>query len=273
MNKIPAPGITKRITNALLTISAVLLVTQDVSAQNRITAPPILVTASRLDSGLTGAASGTSTTIVTSEQINQSPGRTLPEILSFEAGVQLQELYGSTNGAGQTIDIRGFGEPATANTLILINGRRLTDLDLAAVDFSSIPRDSINRIEITRGNLGGVLYGGGAQGGVINIITKSHFKDGIHGEIKSGYGSDRLREINFTASQATDSYFLSVYGNKVLGDGYRENSSLRQSTLAFKLSKRLTSGDVFLHVDFDDQTLGLPGWQNRRPEYWTKRPC
>ena len=259
MNKIPAPGITKRITNALLTISAVLLVTQDVSAQNRITAPPILVTASRLDSGLTGAASGTSTTIVTSEQINQSPGRTLPEILSFEAGVQLQELYGSTNGAGQTIDIRGFGEPATANTLILINGRRLTDLDLAAVDFSSIPRDSINRIEITRGNLGGVLYGGGAQGGVINIITKSHFKDGIHGEIKSGYGSDRLREINFTASQATDGYFLSAYGNKVLGDGYRENSSLRQSTLAFKLSKRLTSGDIFLHVDFDDQTLRLPG--------------
>ena len=40
-------------------------------------------------------------------------------------------------------------------------------------DFSLIPRNSIDRIEITRGNSGGVLYGDGAVGGVINIVTKN----------------------------------------------------------------------------------------------------
>jgi len=89
------------------------------------------VTASRLGAGLTGNV----TTVISTEDIERSPGRTITEILSLEAGVRFQDLYGGTNGAGQTIDVRGFGEPATVNTLILINGRRLSDMDLASVDF------------------------------------------------------------------------------------------------------------------------------------------
>ena len=65
------------------------------------------------------------------------------------AGVQLQTPYGDVNGAYTSVDVRGFGAFATANTLVLINGRRLNDLDLAGVDLSTIPRDSIERIEIT----------------------------------------------------------------------------------------------------------------------------
>ena len=41
------------------------------------------------------------------------------------------------------------------------------------VDLAAIPRESIERIEITRGNSGVVLYGDGAVGGVINIVTKN----------------------------------------------------------------------------------------------------
>ena len=83
-------------------------------------------------------------------------------------GVQLQTLYGGVGGAGTSVDLRGFGAFATANTLLLINGRRVNDIDLQGVDFSTIPRDSIERIEITKGNSGAVLYGDNAMGGVIN---------------------------------------------------------------------------------------------------------
>jgi len=255
MNRILADQTTKRLTASLLTISAVTLSVQDSLAQNPVTAPTVVVTASRLNSGLTGA----STTVITAEEIEKSPGRTIPEILSFEAGIRFQELYGGTNGAGQTIDIRGFGEAATANTLILINGRRLTDLDLAAVDFSSIPRDGIDRIEITRGNIGGVLYGGGAQGGTINIVTKSNIQSGTHANLKGGYGSDRFREVNFSATHKAGGYSVSAYGSQAHSDGYRANNHLKQKNLTVEVRRRLTSGDIFVHFDLDDQNLGLPG--------------
>ena len=158
----------------------------DSVAQTKSSLPTVVVTASRLvnDANTLSLASsvGAFTTVITNDRIKQSPGKTIPEILSFEAGIQFQDLYGSTNGAGQTIDMRGFGEPATANTLILINGRRLTDLDLAAVDFSSIPRESIDRIEITRGNVGGVLYGGGAEGGARRVESQRQPVQGCPGQ-------------------------------------------------------------------------------------------
>ncbi len=39
-------------------------------------------------------------------------------------GIQLQSLFGGVNGVDTSVDLRGFGAFATANTLILINGRR-----------------------------------------------------------------------------------------------------------------------------------------------------
>ena len=97
----------------------------------------------------------------------------MQEIIAQTPGIQLKSLYGGVNGAGTAVDLRGFGAFASSNTLVLMNGRRLNDLDLQGVDLSTIPRDSIERIEITRGNSGAVLYGDNAVGGVINIVTKT----------------------------------------------------------------------------------------------------
>lgn len=120
--------------------------------------PPIHVTASRLTSGIAGA----STSVTTAEDIARSPAQSLLEIIAQTPGVQLVSLFGGPGGASTTVDLRGFGAFASANTLVLVNGRRLNDLDQAGVDFSAIPRDSIARIEITRGNSGAVLYGDNA---------------------------------------------------------------------------------------------------------------
>ncbi|MDX2455948.1 MAG: TonB-dependent receptor plug domain-containing protein, partial [Gammaproteobacteria bacterium] len=107
----------------------------------------ILVTATRLDPD-NGKARG-NTTIITAADIEKSTARTLPELLGREAGVLTRTLYGN-NATGATVDIRGFGAASTQNTLILLDGRRLNDVDLSGVDFSVIPLQSIERIEITR---------------------------------------------------------------------------------------------------------------------------
>src|ERR1700687_875648 len=120
-----------RITGAALALTA--LVAQAASAQdslqgNRLALPPIDVSSSRLGgAGIIGA----STTVITAEDIARSPAQSLPDILSREPGIQVQTLFGGVNGARSVVDMRGFGASAASNTLILIDGRRITDHDLA----------------------------------------------------------------------------------------------------------------------------------------------
>ena len=130
--------------------------------------PQIDVNWTRLNSGMVG----TSNSIITAEDIARSPAQNLPDILSREVGVQVQHLLSSTNGSRDGVDLRGFGAFAQSNVLVLVNGRRFQDFDLQGFDFSSIPLNSIERIEITRGNSSTVLYGDGAIGGSINIVLK-----------------------------------------------------------------------------------------------------
>src|SRR4051812_2951831 len=146
---------------------------------------------------------GASTSVITAEDIAHSPAQSIQEIITQTPGVQLTSLFGGVNGVGTTVDLRGFGAFATANSLVLINGRRLNDIDMAGVDLSTIPRDSIERIEITRGNSGAVLYGDNAVGGVINIVTKT----GIGGppvaiRAEGGVGSfnQRLASVSTAAN-------------------------------------------------------------------------
>ena len=114
---------------------------------------------------------GTSVTVIEEEDIENSPAEDLPNLLGLEAGVYNRDLFSGVTGAQATVDVRGFGAVGTQNTLLLLDGRRLNDIDLAAVDFTNIPLNSIKQIEIIRGNAGSVLYGDGAVGGVVNIVT------------------------------------------------------------------------------------------------------
>ena len=76
----------------------------------------------------------------------------------------------TTGGRNPTLDIRGFGETASSNLVILVDGVRLNEGDMGGAAISWIPVDSIERIEIVRGS-GAVLHGEGATAGMINIIT------------------------------------------------------------------------------------------------------
>ena len=79
---------------------------------------------------------GASTTVITAEDIAHSPAQTVQEIIAQTPGVQLTSLFGGVNGAKTSVDLRGFGAFATSNTLVLINGRRLNDIDMARASIS-----------------------------------------------------------------------------------------------------------------------------------------
>jgi len=235
------------------------LLTQGVAhAQNRTVVLPVIdVSTSRLGAGATIA--GTSSSVITAQDIRQSPAQSLPDILEAQAGIQLQHVSAGTNGARDTVDLRGFGASAPSNVLVLVNGRRFNDFDLQGFDFSSIPLNAIERIEITRGNSGAVLYGDGAVGGVINIITKSgvHQKPSLR--IEGGFGSFRDREGRMSASGSNGPWSGAFDAIGIRTDGYRENGYLRQKGLNGDIRYTTDEGSVYFNVLADDQKLGLPG--------------
>jgi iron complex outermembrane receptor protein len=203
---------------------------------------------------------GASTSVITADDIAHSPAQSIQEIIAQTPGVQLTSLFGGVNGVGTTVDLRGFGAFATANSLVLINGRRLNDIDMAGVDLSTIPRDSIERIEITRGNSGAVLYGDNAVGGVINIVTKT----GIGGppvaiRAEGGVGSFNQRLASVSTAANAGPWSASFYGNGFKSDGYRVNNALDQRNGIGNVNYSTPDLTAFLTIAGDDQKLGLPG--------------
>lgn len=219
------------------------------------TLPTINVTDSRLGKGIVG----TSTSVITAEEIERTPAESLQEILSRQPGVQTWSTFGAVNGARTVIDIRGFGAAAPSNTLVLIDGRRLTDVDLAGVDLAAIPRQSIERIEITRGNSGAVLYGGNAVGGVVNIVTKKNVGIPASVRVEAAFGSFGQKEGSASVHGSSGGWTASAYGNAINSDGYRENNEYRQRNGIADIRYSDAQGSAFLTLSADDQKLGLPG--------------
>lgn len=214
------------------------------------------VTASRLTDG---AIAGTATTVIGAEEIARDPAADLPTILSRQAGVQLFSLFGGVDGAQSSIGLRGFGATATSNTLVLVNGRRINDPDQSNVDFAAIPQASIERIEILRGNAGAVLYGDGAVGGVINIVTRNGDNAPTGTTIGGSIGSYQYRELDLSTNQRIGETSLSFYGTELVSNGYRDDNAIRERNFDAEIRHPLGNGEIYLNVRGDDQYLGLPG--------------
>ena len=119
-------------------------------------APPVVVTATRFEESQHNLPVGV--TVVTAEDIRRSTASSVAELLSQFAGIHIRD---NTGGPDRQIDMRGFGVTGDQNTLVLVNGQRLSEIELISPSLSSIPLNAIERIEIMRGS-GSVLYGGGA---------------------------------------------------------------------------------------------------------------
>lgn len=204
-----------------------------------------------------------STTVISAEEIARSPARTLPELLSAEAGLGMRDLFGN-NAATTAIDLRGFGATGSQNTLVLLDGRRLSDLDLSSVQWSAVPLASIERIEIVRGS-GAVLYGDAASSGIINIITRSPLKRGPAAELFARTGSFDTHEGQLYGSAGGERIGIngSLYG--YASDGYRQNNRNEQQNATLNLRAALGEGALDLRFATDRQDLRLPGVRRIQP--------
>lgn len=204
--------------------------------------------------------SGGTTHIITKEDIQNYSGETLPQIISRLPGIEFKDLYGAGFGAYQSIDVRGFGDTSKSNTVILLNGQKLSNIDLSFVDFTNIPTDSVQRIEVIKGNSAGVLYGGNATAGAINIITDQlpDFDDKY--SISTLFGSYGKFEGFLSGTKSINNFSVTGNSNYIVSDGYRRNNGLRQKNGNIEINGLINQKNSFhLNLVAHDQYIELPG--------------
>jgi len=215
-----------------------------------------------------------SITVISREQIANSPASTIPELIARQAGINLQDLYGN-NASNSTLDLRGFGATGKQNTLILLDGKRIGDIDLTTVQWAGIPLDAIERIEIVRG-AGAVLYGEGATNGVINLISRQAQRNQTAGTLAARIGSYDTHEGSAYLSYHGGPFSLNIAANDYRSDGYRRNNLNEQSNLFSTLRWATPAGEFALRLAADRQDIRLPGSRRIQPsinlnEYETDR--
>lgn len=204
-----------------------------------------------------------SVTVITSEDIARSAARTLPELLEAQVGFTVKDFFGN-NASTTSVDLRGYGITGPQNTLILLDGRRVSDFDLSGVQWAAIPVASIERIEILRGT-GPVLYGDAASAGVVNIVTRSPLKQGRALELlgrAATYGTFEGRAYG-SAANGTLGVNGSVYG--YTSQGYRLNNRNEQQNNTLNLRWALGEGALDLRFGNDRQSVRLPGGRFIQP--------
>lgn len=129
----------------------------------RHTTPPVVVEAMR-PAELPEDPSSFTTVIEMDDYRGESTS--VEEILADSVGVQVRRFGG--RGDPSEISIRGS---TAQQVVVLLDGIRLNTAQTGGVDLSSIPRELIERIEISRGG-GSVRTGSDAIGGVVNLVTR-----------------------------------------------------------------------------------------------------
>jgi iron complex outermembrane receptor protein len=198
-----------------------------------------------------------STSVVSQKEIENANNENVVDALRQVPGVSVHDFYG--NGVKACVDIRGFGELAPMNVLVLIDGRRVNEIDLSAVSWDQIPLNQVEKIEILRGGAGSVLYGDNAANGVINIITKrGSGKPQLEFETEVGSYNRNRQVLSVSGSKNDFSYW--VTGSHDNSKGYRKNSYYKAKDFATRFSYEF---DPNLYLSFSNSfhssAFGLPG--------------
>lgn len=238
----------------LAPVAAVLLFSGAVLADEIPTRSlsPVIVTATR--SAQPENRLPATITVITHDDIVASAATRIVDVLRGVAGAQITDFYG--DGSQATVDLRGFGSGANATTLILVDGRRLNNTDIASPDLSSISLKDVERIEILHGSAG-TLYGDQAVGGVINIITRNPDKLAVNGEVGGGsYGGQNIRA---SVADRIGGASFRLSGEARGSDNYRDHNHDENENLLGRGGYDYGSGSVFLELGFVNQNLQTPG--------------
>lgn len=165
--------------------------------------------------------------------------------------------FGVSEGSAGTVNIRGVGQGN--KVLMLFDGQP----QWAGVFGHALPdtyvASDVERVEVIRGP-GSLLYGSNAMGGVVNIITRQHTRQGRRTQARVMFGSYNTQKymINNGYNIGNFSSFISLNHDRT--DGHRPNSKFHITNGFAKLGYAINShykvtGDLSL-AKFKNQNPG-----------------
>ena len=218
------------------------------------TLAPVLITGARFasDPGLLPIGA----TVISAADIRRAGVGDVNAAIRTIGGVSgRQSLDGSPDFG---LDLRGFGASSSQNLVVVLDGVRLSENELSSAMLSAIPIDSVERIEITRGGAS-VLYGDGATGGVINIVTKRPTKRSGRGSVFAEIGQFGQRAARASMAQAWDGFALDAALGAQRSDNYRANNEFKQRNFSGGAQWTSREGRMGLRIDSARQDARLPG--------------
>jgi iron complex outermembrane receptor protein len=216
---------------------------------------PVIVTAIRTEQPLQLAPVGA--TVITAEQIERSGASDANEAIRKIGGVASKSDL--NNGRENRLDLRGYGETASANVVVLVDGIRISENEMVPARLSAIPVALIERIEIVRGG-SSVAWGEGASAGVINVVLKQGQAGRSFGQV--GVAVESFRGWDTQASGQWSVNDILVFDGAVRKsdtNGYRDNGAYEQGAVNLGAQLRHDGWVVRLRAQHEDQSMRLPG--------------
>ena len=181
---------------------------------------PIVVTASRMEESILKAKADMS--VVGREELEQMHMDNVEEVLRTVPGVQFLD-YGSN---GLNANMSGIRINGSKDVVILVDGVRVNDFKGAGSSgymFAALMNnmDNIERVEVMRGSAA-TMYGSGAKGGVINIITRR--PEGAKTVIDIAKGSFGKEAYKFNTQAAKDKVSYNIYHDRTISGTSKDGS-------------------------------------------------
>lgn len=232
--------------------------TQSVSAQNSVKETQeqkigeqeleeVTVTASRVE--LPVDLVSKVVTVITRDEIQRSPFRTVQDLLNYVAGVDIQQR--GAHGVQADISIRGGSYEQTA---ILLNGINISNPQTGHFSLTlPINLSDIERIEIIHGP-SSIVYGASAFSGGINIITKKNPDQKAFAQVEGGQYGLFSAEANAVLKSAGSVHRLS--GGYDRADGDQANSDYRIGNLFWQSHLKIDNSKIDLQAGYNDKAFG-----------------
>ena len=192
-------------------------------------------------------------TIITREEIVNSPAKSIDEILQQIPGMDVRRR--GANGVQSDIGFRGS---SFEQVLLLLNGIRMNDSQTGH-NSMNIPVDleDVERIEVIKGPAAR-RFGQNAYAGVINIITKTN--PGKRVKISAEGGDYETYGFGFNAQMGNEKFSNSLQANSSSSQGYMHNTDYEIRNVFYQNKLNIKNGDLRLQAGFSEKKFGANGF-------------